>query len=79
MLTALGAGKVLLGCRAATCAGACEARWGWEDGAAGGAGGALAFSGWPVASPKAARLLPGAGGAKDISPRVGFGSLGCAV
>lgn len=89
LVDALVAGKVLLRYRATTPAGACkpiscrmpgqvqctmlEGREGLL------AGGTLAFSGWPAASPRATQLLLGAGGAKGISLRVGFGSLGCVV
>lgn len=89
-LTALGVGKVLLRREAAARAGACKplscgvpgqvqctVLEGREGSAACWGGDTLAFSGQPAASPT--RLLPGVGAAKDISLRVGFGSLGCAV
>lgn len=86
---ALGTGKVLPRCQATTPADACkpvscgmpgqvpcvmpEGREGLL------AGGTLAFSGWPAASPRATHLRLGAGGTKDISLQMGFSSLGRVV
>ena len=89
-LIALGVGKVLLRCKATTRAGACKPiSCGvpgqvqcWRVGRAVQlAGGGHACFFWPASCLTQGHASPPGcqGGAKDISLRLGFGSLGCAV